>query len=69
MKYVVVNIGCIECGVSSDIVGCFETKEEAESTSQKLNENKDARWRNGGQNSYETFELKNEINPEYKAFL
>lgn len=28
--WIVVNIGCIECGVSSDIVGVYATQAEAE---------------------------------------
>jgi hypothetical protein len=28
-KWIVVNIGCIECGVSSNIVGVFTDKERA----------------------------------------
>ena len=28
--YVVVRVGCIECGVSSDVIGVFATREEAE---------------------------------------
>ena len=28
--YVVVRIGCIECGTPSSVIGSFETKEEAE---------------------------------------
>lgn len=30
VKYVVVDIGCIECGESSNVVGIFDTIEQAE---------------------------------------
>jgi len=53
--WLVVNIGCIECGVSSQIVGVFKEKEKAESIAEKFNVKYD--WREGGQNSFEVFEL------------
>lgn len=63
--YVVVNIGCIECGVSSNIVGVFDLKEAAETVVQYCEEN--FSWRDGGQNSFEIFLLPefNVLNPEY----
>ena len=69
MKYIVVNIGCIECGVSSDIVGVFTSKKKAEEIAEKLGSDHD--WRGGGQNSYEVFEhpKMNTINEEYKDFF
>lgn len=64
-KYIVVNIGCIECGVSSNIVGVFDNKEKADDISAICNEKYD--WREGGQNSFEVFEMPelNVVNPEY----
>ena len=70
MAYIIVNIGCIECGVSSKIVGIFDTIELAEKVSQVLDEKYS--WREKGQNSYEFFELplsSNVIDPEYLPFL
>jgi len=68
MKYIVVNIGCIECGVSSNIVGVFENKEKAELIAKKC-DNKFS-WREGGQNSFEVFELPeiDIINSEYDGY-
>ena len=68
MKYVVVNIGCIECGVSSNIVGVFENKEKAELIAEKC-DNKFS-FREGGQNSFEVFELPENdiINSEYDGY-
>ena len=65
-KYIVVNIGCIECGVSSNIVGVFDDKEKADAVAAicaaKYN------WREGGQNSFEVFEMPelNVVNSEYQ---
>lgn len=55
MSYVVVNIGCIECGVSSALVGVFEHKHEAQAVATRLDKSHD--WRQGGQNRFEVFEL------------
>lgn len=53
--YVVVNIGCIECGVTSNIVGVFESEHIANNVAAQCSEKYD--WREGGQNSFEVFEL------------
>jgi hypothetical protein len=65
MKYIVVNIGCIECGVSSNIVGVFDNKEKAELITNKCIN--DYSWREGGQNNFQMFEMPkiNTINIEY----
>ena len=64
-RYIVVNIGCIECGVSSDIVGVFTNKEKAESVASACDEKYS--WREGGQNAFEVFELPETelVNPKY----
>ena len=67
--WLVFNVGCIECGVSSNVVGVFVHKEEAvnivKTLEQKLS------WREGGQNSYEVFELNRAgvITEEYLSAL
>ncbi len=63
--YILVNIGCIECGVSSNIVGLFTSKIQAEGLAESLSHTHN--WREGGQNSFEIFELPQPdvINPEY----
>ncbi len=65
MKYILVNIGCIECGVSTQIVGVFYEKKDAEDLCNILLEKGD--WRQGGQNGYQVFELKDGfwVNQEY----
>lgn len=42
MTYFVVNVGCLECGVSTELYGPFETQDEAEKYAASL-----ASWRGG----------------------
>lgn len=64
--YLVMNIGCIECGVSSQVVGVFETEEQAKEIAKKFDEKYS--WREGGQNSFEVFPVPEAgvINSEYE---
>jgi hypothetical protein len=65
-KYLLFNVGCIECGVSSKVVGVFDAKEEAEKHAERLDDTHG--WREGGQNSFKVFPLPDEVNkldPEY----
>lgn len=64
-KWIVVNIGCIECGVSSNIVGVFDNEEVAKEIAARFNNI--FSWREGGQNDFEVFEMPelNTIHPEY----
>ena len=64
--YLVINIGCIECGVSSQVVGLFETEEKAIEIAEKCQEKYS--WRESGQNSFEVFPLPDTgvINSEYE---
>lgn len=65
--FLVFNVGCIECGVSSNVVGVYGTKEEADAACDKC---QDAlHWREGGQNSFEVFDLSAEQADEYKEAL
>jgi hypothetical protein len=68
-QWIVVNIGCIECGVSSNIVGVFGSEERANTVAALLNENH--AWRESGQNRYEVFPLPqlNEVAAEYREHL
>ena len=65
--YIVVNIGCIECGVSSNIVGVFSDENNAKAIAEQCE--KDFYWREGGQNAFEVFALPEPelINDEYKS--
>ena len=53
--FILVNIGCIECGVSTQVVGVFSTEEKANELIEKLE--KDYSWREGGQNAFEVFPM------------
>lgn len=66
-RYLVMNIGCIECGVSSAVVAVLTDKPAAEALAAKCEEKFD--WREGGQNRFEVFELPEigVVADEYKA--
>ncbi len=51
--WLVVNIGCIECGVSSNVVGLFATEAEATSLARRLDRTHG--WREHGQNEFEVY--------------
>lgn len=53
--WIVVNIGCIECGVSSNIVGMFPSEAEAKAIAEKCDDV--FKWREGGHNSFEVFPM------------
>ena len=67
--WLVFNIGCIECGVSSNVVAIYPTEQEANAVAEKLNEV--LAWRECGQNSHEVFKLGElyEVEGEYKEIL
>jgi len=54
-KYLAFDIGCLECGESSDVVGIFETRKEAEAAAEKAHEEQKKNWT--GQHSFEVFEI------------
>lgn len=54
-QWMVFNVGCIECGVSSNVVGFYTTQEEANRVAQACEDH--LHWREGGQNSFEVFNL------------
>ena len=58
MKYVVVDIGCIECGEPSGVLGIFTNEEEAEKVAEKYAEIQSNNW--SGQHHFEIFEVKEE---------
>lgn len=60
-KFVAVDIGCIECGESSHIIGIYNTKVDAEKAIEEYTDYDTYRWgRKGriGQHSEEIFEVK-----------
>lgn len=66
-RYLVFNIGCIECGVSSNVVGTYPTLKEANKVCGKVDE--ELGWREGGQNAFEVFDLLAEQHEDYKGVL
>lgn len=65
--WIVVNIGCIECGVSTDIVGVFTEKEAADAVAEKCDDKYS--WRENGQNRFEVFPMPavDVMNPAYSG--
>lgn len=53
--FVAVDIGCIECGEKSAVLGVFETKEEAESVCNEHAGRHQEKW--DGQHSFEVFRV------------
>jgi hypothetical protein len=60
MLWMVFDIGCIECGSDSGVVGLFDTIDEANSVAERLNET--MCWHDGGQHSFEVFRMDCSIN-------
>lgn len=54
-RYLVMCIGCIECGVSSAVAGVFYDCAEADAFAEQMDSRHS--WRQGGQNSFEVFEI------------
>lgn len=65
MIWLVMNIGCIECEASSNVVGVFSNKERADELAEALY--KTHNWRESGHHRYEVFEIPEQdfVNPEY----
>lgn len=61
--WMVFNVGCIECGVSSDVVGFYATKEEADRVAKTCEDH--LHWRQGGQNAFEVYDLRAPQAQEY----
>lgn len=59
--YVAVDIGCIECGESSAVLGIFTDQPAAEAACERAEAKQAANWR--GQHSFEVFEIA-ELNKE-----
>jgi hypothetical protein len=63
--WLVVKIGCIECGVSSNIVGRYADEAKAKSVAEALDN--ELSWREGGQDAFEVFDLRAPMADEYRA--
>lgn len=64
-EWIVVNIGCIECDVTSKIVGVFDDLDRANALAEQLLHSHE--WREGGQNHFSVFEMPplNVVDAEY----
>lgn len=58
MKYIVLDIGCIECGEKSAILGIFNNKQKAEEVMEKYDKIQSDNW--VGQHYFEIVEVKEE---------
>ena len=58
MKYVVLDIGCIECRETSTILGIFDNKKKAEEVKNKYCKIQSNNWT--GQHHFEVIEVENE---------
>ena len=54
--WVVIDVGCHECGVPSEAVGIFRTEEEAKAA-EEARETLTEGWREGGQTIAQIFEV------------
>jgi hypothetical protein len=63
--FVAVDIGCIECGEETNVLGVFINRQKAQSVLNKHKKRQNNNW--VGQHSFELFEL-DEIDKEYKVF-
>lgn len=55
VRWIVMDIGCLECGYNSEIVGVFETPQEAERVALRLQETVTGKELGG--HDFEVFEL------------
>ena len=60
MRWLAFDVGCIECGEASSVIGLFATREEALAACIPFEE---LGWI-GGQHYYEVFDMEKVITPE-----
>ena len=65
--WILVNVGCIHCEVSSNIVGVFSSEERAKALADELSDSHG--WRQNGQNSFEVFPMPETdvVHPDYEG--
>lgn len=54
-RWLAFDIGCLECGEDSDVIGVFDTEEEALAAAKEARERQEANW--SGQHSFRVFDL------------
>jgi hypothetical protein len=65
--FIVIDIGCIECGEDTNLAGVFDSEGEADIVADKLD---NLPWR-GGEHSYEVFEVSDDrgLDERYQKML
>ena len=58
MRYLAFDIGCIECGEPSGVIGIYDTEEEAIDAAELAREKQSANWE--GQHGFRVFDLESE---------
>jgi hypothetical protein len=61
--WLVFNVGCIECGVGSNVVGLYANEDEAIQVAKACGDA--LHWRQQGQNAFEVFDLRTPQDQEY----
>lgn len=55
IKWLAFDIGCIECGEASDVIGIYSSEEEAQAACDKEQVEQKENW--SGQHAMEVFEI------------
>lgn len=58
MRYMAFDIGCIECGEPSGVIGIYDTEEEAIDAAERVREKQSENWE--GQHIFRVFDLESE---------
>ena len=58
MRYMAFDIGCIECGEPSGVIGIYDTEEEARDAAEMAREKQKENWE--GQHGFLVFDLESE---------
>lgn len=58
LRYLAFDVGCIECGEPSGIVGIYDTEEEAVEANKRAWQKQTANW--DGQHAFLVFDLESE---------
>lgn len=57
--HILMEIGCIECGMGSEVVGVFDSRAVAERAAAECHDK--FHWRYGGENSFEVFDIDTDV--------
>ena len=68
-RYLVMNIGCLHCGLHSEIVGFYETESDAEHIAETLRKSELGDRRMQPDREFVVFDTEAERNPKYQKAL